>query len=110
MRCGGGVMFAGCLGVNVLMGAVVVGLWVSVLCLGFPYKEDYLLGSRVCRGLHRLWVYPNQNSLRDAAWGMGDLGTLDFFLVPLCVGVGFLVGGFVRGWCLQDFFCAYSSA
>ena len=26
------------------------------------------------------------------------------------MSMGFLVGGFVRGWCLQAFFCAYSPA
>ena len=29
-------------------GGVVVGLWVSILCMGFLYREAYLLGSGVC--------------------------------------------------------------
>ena len=45
----------------------------------------------------------------DAAWGMRGLGLwFSFFWFPCRGGVG--CGGFMRGWCLQAFFCAYFSA
>ena len=56
------VLFVGCLGGHCADGGVVVGFWVSALCLGFPYKEAYLLGSKVFRP-SSLAVYPNQNLL-----------------------------------------------
>ena len=96
-------------GVIVLMGDVVMGLWVSVLCLGFPYREAYLLGSGVCQRLHHLGVYANQNLLGTLP-GDGVFGTLDFFWFPLSCGCGFSCGGLRVGWCLQAFFCAYSLA
>ena len=35
---------------------------------------------------------PQPKFVGDAAWGMGDLGTLDFFLVPLSCGCGVSCG------------------
>ena len=61
-------------------GVMVVGLSVSVLCLGFPYREAHLLGSGmsgICRSLHCLGVDPNRNSLGKLP-GDGFFGTLDF--------------------------------
>ena len=81
-------------GIVVLVGCVVVGLWVLVLCLGFPYREAYLLGSGVsgvCRGCHRLGVDPNRNSLGMLPGG-GGFQDSGFFSVPLPCGCGFLVG------------------
>ena len=83
----------------------MVGLWVSVLCLGFPCRDVYLLGSGVCRSLHRLGVYPNQNSLGTLPGGWG-FGTLDFVLVPLPFGFscGGLRAGLVSVTCRHDGF------
>ena len=101
VQCGGGPV-CGMFGGHFADGGVVVGLWVLVLCLGFPYREAYLLGFGGCRGLHHLGVYASQNLLGmlPGGWGLWDSG----FLFPCSMGVSFLVG------CLQAFFCTYSSA
>ena len=89
MRCGGSPV-CGVFGGYCADGAVVVGLWVSVLCLAFSYREAYRLGSRVYRGLPRLGVYPNQNLLETLPGGWGFLGP---WIFPLSCGCGFSCGG-----------------
>ena len=63
----------------------------SVLCLGFPYTEAYLVGSGGCRGFPHLGCTPT-----EIRWGccLGDgvFGTLEFFWFLCHVGVDFLLG------------------
>ena len=91
-------------GAVVLIGGVVAGLWVSALCLGFLYREAYLLGSgvsEVCRSLNRLGVDPNRNSLGTLPGGWGSLG-LWISLGSLTVWVWVFLWGLGEGLVSAD--------
>ena len=93
---------------------MLMGVWwwasgyLSFVC-GFPTGRLICLGLMFLEAFIAWGVYPT-NICWGHCLGMGVLG-LWIFLFPCRVGVGFLVGGgFMRGWYLQAFFCAYSLA